>query len=58
MFSEHFYPCDRNEDRKSVQWMFLPQLPETGKSWNIRGMFLAQLLETRKSWNIRGTFLA
>ena len=23
MFSEHFYPCDRNEDRKSVQWMFL-----------------------------------
>ena len=20
MFSEHFYPCDRNEDRKSVQW--------------------------------------
>ena len=36
MFSEHFYPCDRNEDRKSVQWMFLPQLPETGESWNKR----------------------
>ena len=41
MFSEHFYPCDRNEDRKSVQWMFLAQLLETRKSWNIRGTFLA-----------------
>ncbi len=41
MFSEHFYPCDRNEDRKSVQGMFLAQLLETRKSWNIRGTFLA-----------------
>ena len=41
MFSEHFYPCDRNEDRKSVQWTFLALLLEIRKSRNIRGTFLA-----------------
>ena len=52
--------------------MFLPQLQEIGKSWNVRGTFLAlrwkqktqvslgdcitQLQEIGKSWKVRGRF--